>query len=277
MEQVNQASAQQSERQKAELLIVKIGGNVINDEKGLATFLKDFAGIGGRKMLVHGGGRKATEIGEKLGIVSRYVDGRRITDAETIDLVTMVYGGLLNKQIVAKLQALQCNALGLSGADANSIPAEKRPVGATDYGFVGDVSPGFPVTFIRGCLEEALVPVFAPLTHDGKGQLLNTNADTIASVLAVALARFYKVRLMYCFEKKGVLKDVEDEDAVVPYIDQTIYQQMLADKLLTEGILPKLHNAFEAIDQGVDSVLIGHAADVVHNAGTAVSGTLIRK
>ncbi len=262
---------------KTRLLVVKVGGNVINDEVALDAFLKNFSRIEGKKILVHGGGKKASEIGEKLGIVSHYVDGRRITDQATIDLVTMVYGGLVNKKIVARLQAFGCNALGLTGADANSIPADRRPVKEIDYGFVGDIeNEKLNVTGLKLFLGKNLVPVFAPLTHDNKGQILNTNADTIAAALAVALARHFDVRLMYCFEKKGVLKDVNNEEDVVPLINKEIYKKMLAENKLTEGILPKLHNAFQAIDKGVSSVLIGHATEVIKNSGAKVSGTLIK-
>lgn len=261
---------------KNKLLVVKIGGNIINDEAALASFLKDFSGIKEKKILVHGGGKIATEIGEKLGIVSEYADGRRITGQSTIDLVTMVYGGLVNKKIVAQLQGMNCNAIGLTGADANCIPAVKRPVKEIDYGFVGDIdSKQLAVNSWQLLMENGLVPVVAPLTHDGKGQMLNTNADTIASVLAVALAKDFEVRLMYCFEKKGVLKDVNREDEVVPLINKEIFRQMLTEKALSEGILPKLHNAFQAVEKGVKSVLIGHAGDVVQNSGGTIAGTLI--
>ncbi len=261
---------------KEEVRVVKIGGNVINDPAALQHFLNDFASLPGKKVLVHGGGKRATEIGKKLGIVSRYQEGRRITDRATIELVTMVYGGLINKNMVAQLQALDCNAIGLTGADANCIPAVKRPVKAIDYGFAGDVKAGLKIPVLKLFLENKLIPVFAPLTHDGKGQLLNTNADTIASILATALAEDYHVRLMYCFEKKGVLRDINDENSVVPLINKEIYQKMLDQKALADGILPKLHNAFDAIDRGVASVLIGHANDLVKNTGDQVSGTLIK-
>lgn len=263
-------------KEQTTLLVVKIGGNVINEETALQSFLKDFATLPGKKILVHGGGKKATEIGEKLGITSRYIDGRRITDQPTIDLVTMVYGGLINKKIVAQLQAFECNAIGLTGADANSVPAVKRPVKEVDYGFVGDIKENFQTRYLQILLENDLVPVFAPLTHDGTGQILNTNADTVASALAVALSGHYSVRLMYCFEKKGVLKDINREDEVVPFINKDIYHKMLAEKALADGILPKLHNAFAAIDQGVKSVLIGHAKELIKNTGSQIAGTLIK-
>ncbi|HRI23768.1 MAG TPA: acetylglutamate kinase [Ferruginibacter sp.] len=257
------------------LFVIKIGGNVIDDEASLQLFLQRFAGIGGKKILVHGGGKIATKIGTQLGIEPNYVNGRRITDAATIDLVTMVYGGLLNKKVVAALQSLHCNAIGLTGADANIIPAVKRPVNEIDYGFVGDiVNAGLKIENVELFLANGLTPVVAPLTHDGNGQLLNTNADTIASVLAVALSPVYHVRLIYCFEKKGVLEDISDESSVIHFINKEKYRQLLAEKKLADGILPKIDNAFAAIDAGVKEVLIGYANDLQQNAGDDVKGTL---
>lgn len=261
-----------------QLLVIKIGGNVVDDPDFLDRFLRDFASIPGPKLLVHGGGKVATRIGEKLGIESRYVDGRRITDEPTLDLVTMVYGGLVNKQLVARLQAVGCNAIGLSGADGNLIPAHRRPVGRIDYGFVGDIDQDtLRLQPLEALLTAGMVPVVAPLTHDGAGHLLNTNADTIASCLAVLLSTRYRVRLMYCFEKNGVLRDITDESSVVHHIDQRLFDRMKAEGALAEGILPKLENAFAAIRQGVQEVLIGHARQLLANTGDAVSGTLIQQ
>ena len=260
-----------------QLFIIKIGGNVIDDERNLSSFLTDFAAIEGKKILVHGGGKIASQLGDKLGIESKYINGRRVTDADTIDLVTMVYGGLINKKIVAKLQSVQCNAIGLTGADANIIPATKRPVGEIDYGFVGDItSSQLAVGSLQVFLNNDLVPVVAPLTHDGKGQLLNTNADTIASALAVALSKSFNVRLVYCFEKKGVLENVDDESSVITLINKEKYKQLLQDKKLADGILPKIDNAFAAIDSGVKEVLIGDAVDLLQNCSENVNGTLIK-
>jgi acetylglutamate kinase len=260
-----------------DLFVIKVGGNVIDNPALLSAFLEKFSKIAGKKILIHGGGKIATRIGDQLGIASKYVDGRRITDAATIDLVTMVYGGLVNKQLVAKLQAGGCNAIGMTGADANIIPAQQRPVKQIDYGFVGDILPeNVQAAPLKALLDAGFTPVFASLTHDGKGQLLNTNADTIASSLAIALSKYYTVRLIYCFEKKGVLHDANNDDTVINLIDRVIYKELLNDKVLTDGILPKLENAFAAIESGVAEVLIGHADDVQSNTTDSVAGTLIR-
>jgi acetylglutamate kinase len=262
-----------------ELFIIKIGGNVIDDENNLSAFLKDFAAIEGKKILIHGGGKIATKLGDKLGIESKYVNGRRITDAETIDLVTMVYGGLVNKKIVAQVQSFQCNAIGLTGADANLIPATKRPITkeGIDFGFVGDVASNqLSINSFQLFLANGLTPIIAPLTHDGKGQMLNTNADTIASSIATALSVLYDVRLIYCFEKRGVLENVNDENSAIRLITKDIYQQLKNDNKLLDGILPKIDNAFAAIDSGVKEVLIGHADDLLQNVTEQTTGTLIK-
>lgn len=259
------------------LFVIKIGGNVIDDPVALKTFLTNFASINTKKILVHGGGKIATKIGEQLGIQSNYIHGRRITDGATIDLVTMVYGGLVNKQIVATLQSLNCNAIGLTGADANIIPAVKRPVKDIDYGFVGDVAKEkMDVKNLELLLVNNFTMVIAPLTHDGKGQMLNTNADTIAASLAVALSKAYDVRLIYCFEKSGVLENVDDDNSVIPLITKEKYDQLLADKKLFDGILPKIDNAFSAIEMGVNEVLIGDAKDLLQNVTNKTKGTIIK-
>lgn len=260
------------------LFVIKIGGNVIDTEDDLQLFLNNFAAIEGKKILIHGGGKIATKIGEHLGIESKYVNGRRITDDAAIDLVTMVYGGLVNKKIVAQLQSLKCNAIGLTGTDGNLIPATKRPVKEVDFGWVGDIdSSELGVESLKLFLDNQLVPVFAPLTHDSDGHILNTNADTIASSLAVALSAFYDVRLIYCFEKKGVLENVEDESSVIKLIDKQTYQQLLNGHKLFAGILPKIDNAFAAIDSGVKEVLIGDAKDLLENVTFKTRGTLFIK
>lgn len=259
-----------------QLFVIKIGGNVIDHADALKTFLKDFAAIDAPKILVHGGGKIATRLGERLGIVSQYVQGRRITDDATIDLVTMVYGGLVNKQVVAALQAGGCNAIGLTGADGNCIPAVKRPVKDIDYGWVGDVRASeVNAKGLTTIIEGGMVPVLAPLTHDGQGHILNTNADTIASSVAVALSGRYAVRLIYCFEKKGVLEDIDREDSVISLINRESHARLMKEGMLADGIIPKIDNAFAAIDAGVREVLIGDARDLLPNVSGAVSGTLI--
>ena len=259
------------------LFIIKIGGNILDDTNAQQLFLQKFAAVDSLKILVHGGGKIATSIGKQLGIEPNYINGRRITDEATIDLVTMVYGGLINKKLVAALQAMHCNAIGLTGADANIITAAKRPVAEIDYGFAGDISSSqLAVDSLQMFLDNNLVPVVAPLTHDGKGQLLNTNADTIASTLAIALSKQYDVRLIYCFEKKGVLENIEDETSVITLINKEKYLQLLQDKKLADGILPKIDNAFAAINSGVKEVLIGDANDLLQNIKGHTIGTLIK-
>jgi acetylglutamate kinase len=250
---------------------------VLDNPVSLDRFLKDFSSIDSPKILIHGGGKIATKLGDQLGIESKYVNGRRITDAATLDVVTMVYGGLVNKQIVAKLQTLACNAMGLTGADGNVIKAIKRPVKDIDYGFVGDVKPdGVNISLLESLLSQSIVPVFAPLTHAG-GNILNTNADTIASILAVALSKRFDVRLIYCFEKKGVLKDVNDNASVIRHLPEQLYKELLSQHVFADGILPKLENAYSAIHSGVNEVLIGEAIDLVVNTGKETDGTLITR
>jgi acetylglutamate kinase len=257
------------------LFIIKIGGNVLDNQEALKKFLSDFASIKEPKILIHGGGKIATKIGDQLGIESNYINGRRITDSQTLDLVTMVYGGLVNKQIVARLQHLGCNAFGVTGADGNMIRATKRPVKDIDYGFVGDINPeSVNSALLYFLLKQNTVPVFAPLTH-GEGVMFNTNADTIASVLAVALGKHFDVRLIFCFEKKGVLRDVNDADSVIRHLPKSLYDDLLTRKAFADGILPKLENAYAAIHAGVKEVLIGEAADLTKNIGQQTEGTLI--
>jgi acetylglutamate kinase len=261
---------------KEKLHIIKIGGNVIDDGKLLRTFIKDFSSIKEPCILVHGGGKLATELSKKLGIDSKLVDGRRITDIETLDIVTMVYGGLINKNIVALLQSNNCNAVGLSGADANCIKAKKREVTTIDYGFVGDINPdSVSVNTVKNFLDSNLTPVFSPITHDGKGQLLNTNADTVASVLAVALSSIYNVHLYFCFEKFGVLKNVEDENSLIPNLTKGSYTELKNFGIISMGMIPKIDNAFDAIENGVSTVVVGHASqlnELINNhAGTRIN------
>lgn len=258
------------------LFVIKIGGNVLDDEAGLKSFLEGFANIQTPKILIHGGGKVATKIGDQLGIKSHYVNGRRITDAPTRDLVTMVYGGLLNKQIVATLQSLGCNAIGVTGADGNLVKATRRPVGDIDYGFVGDITPeSVNSTFLYFLLKQNVIPVFAPLTY-ADGTMLNTNADTIASVLAISLSKHFDTRLIFCFEKKGVLSDIRDEKSVIRLLHEEQYKKLQVEGVFADGILPKLENAFSAIHAGVKEVLIGDARDLVKNTKEETEGTLIK-
>lgn len=241
---------------KKRISIIKIGGNVINNEVQLDSFLKDFAAVDTLKILVHGGGRKATEIADFMGLEPKIVGGRRITDQANLEVVTMVYAGLINKKIIAKLQSNGCNALGLTGADANVIRAHKRIVKEVDYGFAGDIDKVENKT-IALFLEAGITPVFSAITHDKKGQLLNTNADTIAAELAKGLSNDYKVELIYCFEKKGVLKDVEDDTSVIESINSDLYLSLKNNGIINEGMLPKLENCFDSLLNGVDSVILG--------------------
>ncbi len=257
------------------LFVIKIGGNVIDDEKQLSSFLDDFSKIKQRKILVHGGGKIATELSKQLGIESKMIDGRRITDSETLKVVQMVYGGLINKNIVAQLQKRKCNAIGLTGADSNIILAKKR-ITETDYGFVGDVKK-IKTEKISSLLNSGLIPVIAPLTHDGKGQMLNTNADTIAGAVAVAAAGKYNVNLIYCFEKSGVLRNVEDENSVIEKINSKEYLQLKKEGIISKGMIPKLDNAFDAIRKNVMSVSISHAMDLKKVTTNKKAGTLLVK
>ena len=252
------------------LLVIKVGGKIVEEEDSLKQLLQDFAAIDGYKVLVHGGGRSATKLAERLGIESRMVNGRRITDAETLKVVTMVYGGLVNKTIVARLQALGVNALGLTGADMNLMRSDKRPVKEVDYGFVGDVKE-VNADLLAELIRQGIVPVLAPLTHDKQGNLLNTNADTIAGEAAKALAKHFDVTLTYCFEKKGVLLDEHDDESVIPAIDRAAFQRYVAEGVIQGGMIPKLENAFEAIDAGVSQVVITKASELGKGTGTRVS------
>ena len=239
---------------------------MIDNSEQLHYFLEDFSALPGDKILVHGGGKVATELGVSMGIEAKMVDGRRITDIHTLRIVTMAYAGLINKNIVAQLQARNCNAIGLTGADGNTIKAVKRPVKSIDYGFVGDLDEhSVSVETISNLLNSMLVPVFCALTHDGDTQLLNTNADTIASAIAVAMSSVYDTTLIYCFEKKGVLRDVDDESSLLKEIRLEEFTSLQASGVISGGMIPKLHNAFEAIKSGVKEVYIGHADELLKN------------
>lgn len=255
------------------LYVIKIGGNVIDDEKKLSSFLQSFANVPGKKILVHGGGKLATRMAEQLGIEQQMVNGRRITDAATLRIVTMVYAGLINKNIVAQLQALGCNAIGLTGADGNAIAAHKRVHATTDYGFVGDVD-AVNSSLLAMLLHHNTDVILAPVTHDGKGQLLNTNADTIAQETARALSGLFDVSLVYTFEKDGVLRDVNDAASVIPVIHPGSYRKLLEEGAIHSGMIPKLDNAFAALQSGVTKVIIGNSEALPQllngNAGTTI-------
>lgn len=251
------------------LTLIKVGGKIVEEEDTLRLLLRDFAAIQGYKVLVHGGGRSATQLATRLGVESKMVNGRRVTDAETLRIVTMVYGGLVNKQIVAGLQATGVNALGLTGADMNLIRSDKRPVKEVDYGYVGDVKE-VNADLLVSLIRRNIVPVLAPLTHDKQGNMLNTNADTIAGETAKVLAPYFDITLIYCFEKKGVLRDEKDDDSVIPTIDRITFQQYVGEGIIQGGMIPKLENAFEAIDAGVKQVIITQASEIHTNTGTHI-------
>ena len=265
------------------LYIIKIGGNIIDEEEKLSLFLKEFAAVKEKKILIHGGGKLATSISQQLNIPQQLIDGRRLTDAETLKVITMVYAGYVNKNIVALLQASDCNAIGLSGADGNLIRAHKRTskvlssgedLGEViDYGFVGDID-AINTEWLQQLLNDNLIPVIAPVSHDKNGQLLNTNADTIAQEIAKSMAGTYAVTLIYCFEKSGVLQDTEDENSVVAKINPVSYKDLKEKKIIHSGMIPKVDNAFTALNSGVNKVVIGKAEDLSHlisgSSGTSI-------
>lgn len=255
---------------KEKITIVKVGGAIVEDEAQLSQLLKDFSAIEGRKVLIHGGGRRATQVASSLGIESKMVGGRRITDADMLNVVTMVYGGLVNKNLVARLQANGVNALGLTGADMNVMHSHKRPLkDGIDFGFVGDVDKT-DGAMLSKLIEEGITPVMAPLTHDGQGHILNTNADTIASETAKALAPFYDVTLIFSFEKKGVLRNPDDDNSVIPVITRANFIQYKEDGIISGGMLPKIENALSAIDAGVSRVIITLATAIDGQHGTII-------
>ena len=257
-----------------EISVIKIGGNVIDHKENCTQFLKLFANFPGVKVLVHGGGVMASRIGSSLGIVPNMHNGRRITDKETLDVVTMVYAGLINKNLVAELQSYGQNAIGLTGADGNAITSKKRPIKEVDFGFVGDVEKVNTV-LLETLLQQDIAPVFSAITHDGQGQLLNTNADTIASEIATSLAKKHQVKLYFCFDKKGVLMDADDPSTLVPLINEDIFKKLLNDQVIHSGMIPKLENAFNALDKGVSNVWMGLPENLLlaskgENAGTII-------
>ena len=255
------------------LYVIKVGGNIIDDEVKLHSFLKSFAAIQDKKILVHGGGKLATKLAEKMGVEQKMIDGRRITDGETLKIVTMVYAGYVNKNIVAQLQSFECNAMGLTGVDGDIILAHKRKHPVIDYGYVGDVD-SVNAPLVRNLLDQNLSLVFAPITHDQSGQLLNTNADTIAQEIAKAMSSEYEVKLIYSFEKAGVLLDADDDNTVISNINPTSYQKLKAAEKIFAGMIPKLDNAFAALNSGVNKVIIGKAENlselIVGRSGTTI-------
>ena len=240
-----------------ELKVIKVGGNIIDDDAALEKFLSQFSSIKGPKVLVHGGGKLATKLAKDMNVPVNMIDGRRITDADTLDIITMVYAGKINKNIVAKLQVNQCNAIGFTGADGNTIVSVKRPVKKIDYGFVGDVKK-VNTAAINALLDNNITPVFCAITHDNNGQLLNTNADTIASELAIGLSKHYKTELIYCFEKDGVLLSVDDDNSVIDFMDTGTYETLKIKGTFVDGMLPKLDNCYHALYEGVSKVIIGN-------------------
>ncbi len=263
---------------KGRLRVFKIGGKVVEDEQQLSTFLQSFAQLKENKILVHGGGKWVSEMSERLGIEVKIIEGRRITDAETLEVVKMMLAGVANKNVVSKLQRYDCNAIGMTGADGNTIKAEKRPLkNGIDYGFVGDVKTVNHLV-IEKLISAGLVPVFAPMTHDGEGNLFNTNADTIASSIAVGMAKEFDVVLNYCFELNGVLEDIDDPASVIPVINHANYTQLKADGIINAGMIPKIDNAFDALNAGVMAVRIMNSKHIVELAeGKSQLGTLILK
>ena len=257
---------------KQVLHIIKIGGNIIDDEQALSSFLTDFASLNEPKILVHGGGIMATRLAEQLAVPTRMLEGRRVTDEENLKIVTMVYAGLINKQIVARLQALNCNAIGLSGADANVIPATRRNPVPVDFGFVGDIVPStVNLSFLENLIRQRISPVCCAITHDQKGSLLNSNADTIAAALAIALSKHFETHLIFCFEKEGVLANPDDASSLVSEITRVKYQELKQNKIITAGMIPKIDNAYKAIDAGVKKVLIKHARNLKNTIVTIIA------
>lgn len=253
------------------ITVVKIGGNVIDDSKKLSQFLKEFSALPGKKILVHGGGKEATKLSTRMGIETTMIDGRRVTDQQTIELVTMVYAGLINKRIVALLQKEGCNALGLTGSDGNLVTAKLRNPYPIDYGFVGDISTeGININFIELLLNNGIVPVICAIMHDGNGQLLNCNADSVAAAIAIASSRIAKTTLMYCFEKSGVLKNIENEDSLIESITPASYKNLKDSGVIVKGMIPKIENALDAISQGVESVIIRSSDNLLDSKGTTI-------
>lgn len=258
-------------QEKEKLSIVKIGGNIVDNPEALESFLSDFHQLEGKKILVHGGGVMASKMAKELGIETKMVDGRRITDAETLKTVTMVYAGWINKSIVAALQKIGCNAIGLSGADANVIPSARRSPIPIDFGFVGDPDPDkINAEFIAQLAESGITPVFCAITHDENGSLLNTNADTIANTVAAAMSEKYNTTLYYCFEKEGVLRDIDDPKSIIPSLTKEEAEACKSEGIIAGGMIPKIDNSFKAIEKGVSEVVILHARNLLKKEGTVL-------
>lgn len=252
--------------------VVKIGGNVVDNPEALSRFIADFASLEGKKILVHGGGKEATRMSTKMEIPTTMIDGRRVTTRDTLDVVTMVYAGLVNKRIVSMLQAARCDALGLTGADGNAIKATRRNPKPVDYGYVGDIDPkDVNDRLIASLLDMGITPVFCAITHDGNGTLLNCNADTIASSVAIGASRIEPVELIYCFEQPGVMEDIERPDSLIPLITPAVYADLRERGVVNKGMLPKIDNAFAAIDKGVTSVTIKHSDNLTKEKGTTIT------
>lgn len=253
--------------------IFKIGGNVIDNPDALEAFLKEFAAVEGKKILVHGGGKESTRLSKRLGIETTMINGRRVTDRATLDVVTMVYAGLVNKRIVSILQSMDCDAIGLCGADGNAIKATRRNPEPVDFGYVGDIATeGINTGFILSLLESGLTPVFCAINHDGAGTLLNCNADSVAGALAEGLARVAQIELIYCFEQKGVLSDIDDPDSVIAEITPTVYDNLKEKGIIGGGMIPKVENAIKAVEKGVAAVIIRGSVNINDSSGTKISG-----
>ncbi len=252
--------------------VVKIGGNVIDNEVAFAAFMERFAKLEGKKILVHGGGKIATRFAKEMGVETVMIEGRRVTDKAMLDIVVMTYAGLINKQVIATLQKSGCNAIGLSGADGNAIKATKRPANPIDFGFVGDIDPAnVNSSLLEVLLNSGITPVFSAIMHNGEGDLLNCNADTVASSVALGASRIEETELIYCFEKRGVLRDINDESSVIELVTPENYPTLKADKIIADGMIPKIDNALKAINQGVTKVCIKHSDDLLKQSGTSIT------
>ncbi len=252
--------------------VVKIGGNVIDNEVAFAAFMERFAKLEGQKILVHGGGKIATRFAKEMGVETQMIEGRRVTDKAMLDIVVMTYAGLINKQVIATLQKNGCNAIGLSGADGNAIRATKRPANPIDFGFVGDIDPvNVNSDLLKILLDGGITPVFSAIMHNGEGDLLNCNADTVASSVALGASRIAETELIYCFEKRGVLRDINDEDSVIELVTPENYPALKADKIIADGMIPKIDNALRAVAQGVTKVCIKHSDELLQQSGTAIT------